>query len=416
MSEQLHPGIHPDPDSLNAFLEGVLPEHERIQCLAHLAECPRCREVVFLAQETSPAAAAPVPVSARRWFTPAPVLALAAALCIVVAAVWLYSRHTAGAPNRDLVAHMSKTPPPQAPPSASDTTPEAHAPEQARPRTEQEKALLAHAPRTMPPPVAAAAPPILPAPPSIAIPASPIQNAQGPTIPDLLPVIPAPPKPPGAEIKEERAAATGLSGISGTVIDPSGAVISGATIHVRQLDGTFTADARTDITGQFKVEGLAAGRYELRIGAPGFRDLSRQVDLQRREVAAIKSQLDVGSVAETVEVTAAASTLQTSMSRVNPSRKKAGGPRALPSKLTAGTTVTSGNIMLAVDSAGTVFVSRNLGRSWKKVKPVWPGEIGMVALADPSQTPTAAFQLTTDSGAVWLSRDGAHWYPSAPQH
>ena len=37
MSEYLQPGLHPDPDSLNAFVEGVLPEHERLQCLAHLA-------------------------------------------------------------------------------------------------------------------------------------------------------------------------------------------------------------------------------------------------------------------------------------------------------------------------------------------------------------------------------------------
>ncbi len=51
MSEYLQPGLHPDPDSLNAFIEGVLPEHERLQCLAHLAECPACREVVYLAEE-----------------------------------------------------------------------------------------------------------------------------------------------------------------------------------------------------------------------------------------------------------------------------------------------------------------------------------------------------------------------------
>src|SRR5713101_4899420 len=50
MSEFLHPGHHPDADKLSAFAEHVLPDHERLETLAHLAECPDCRQIVFLAQ------------------------------------------------------------------------------------------------------------------------------------------------------------------------------------------------------------------------------------------------------------------------------------------------------------------------------------------------------------------------------
>src|ERR1700733_7328380 len=96
MSEHLHPGPHPDADSLNAFIEGVLPEHERLQCLAHLAECDRCREVVFVAQEP-PAASGSIPIR-RRWFVPIPVLSAAAAACLVVAAVWIYLHRTPAVP------------------------------------------------------------------------------------------------------------------------------------------------------------------------------------------------------------------------------------------------------------------------------------------------------------------------------
>ena len=53
MSEELHPGLHPDADALNAFLEGALPEHKRAECLTHLADCALCREVVFLAREAA---------------------------------------------------------------------------------------------------------------------------------------------------------------------------------------------------------------------------------------------------------------------------------------------------------------------------------------------------------------------------
>jgi hypothetical protein len=46
MSEYPQPGLHPDADTLSAFVEGVLPEHERLACLAHFADCAACREVV----------------------------------------------------------------------------------------------------------------------------------------------------------------------------------------------------------------------------------------------------------------------------------------------------------------------------------------------------------------------------------
>ena len=56
---------HPDAESLNAFAEQALADQERGKILAHLAECSRCRQVVYLAQEAvvemEPAASSPVP-------------------------------------------------------------------------------------------------------------------------------------------------------------------------------------------------------------------------------------------------------------------------------------------------------------------------------------------------------------------
>ena len=40
---------HPDADQLNAFVEHTLPEHERLETLAHLADCAQCRQIVALA-------------------------------------------------------------------------------------------------------------------------------------------------------------------------------------------------------------------------------------------------------------------------------------------------------------------------------------------------------------------------------
>ena len=50
MNPRLQSEIHPDADSLNAFVERVLPEGERARMVAHMADCARCREVVYLAQ------------------------------------------------------------------------------------------------------------------------------------------------------------------------------------------------------------------------------------------------------------------------------------------------------------------------------------------------------------------------------
>jgi hypothetical protein len=412
MSELMNPGLHPDPDSLNAFLEGALPEHERLRCVAHLADCPQCREVVFLAQEPPPAPVAARPTPGwRRWFTPVPMLAAAAMVCLAVSGVWLYVRNPAEAPAVDRITRISPAPPPSGTPAIPDANAmkEARLPKPAQTSRGPEMAAAAPAPKTGAPTpgvtAATSAQGTIPSGP----PASPAISAAN------LPAVPPEPEKSVNAATRAEPPATGPSAISGTVTDATSAVISGASIKVRQLGGTLTANARTDVSGQFKVE-LPAGRYELQIDAPGFRQTLRQVDLQPREVASVQSQLEVGSVAETVEVTAEAASLQTSsasMSRTS-SRKKAVEvlPRPLPSKLIPAMSVTSGKIVLSVDSAGTVYVSANSGKTWKLVKPVWSGKVDSIALADPSPTTNAKFQLITDSDAVWMSRDGARWSPA----
>jgi photosystem II stability/assembly factor-like uncharacterized protein len=88
----------------------------------------------------------------------------------------------------------------------------------------------------------------------------------------------------------------------------------------------------------------------------------------------------------------------------------------LPNKLRADKTVLKGKLMLATDSAGALFLSQNAGKNWKAVKPVWHGKVvSLVALTTPASSSSPAFQLTTDSGAIWLSRDGSRWYAAPAQ-
>jgi hypothetical protein len=253
MSEHLHPGLHPDPDSLSAFIEGVLPEHERLQCLAHLAECSRCREIIFLAQAPPPVPAAANPAPAwRRWFAPVPVLAAAAAACIAVLAVTWYLYRTAATPARDLIARVTPAPSVPAPPvlAPSPVTPRTRprtspGPDRAgrHPATEANSPSASHPNPTLPAAgstvTATTTPPSLPPPPAIHVSAQSelIQNQLPPA---LLSSLPLPAGPPSVSIKDDRASADGLSGISGTVTDASGAAVPGASITLRQPAGTFS--------------------------------------------------------------------------------------------------------------------------------------------------------------------------------
>jgi hypothetical protein len=66
MKSMAQPDLHPDADILNAFVEHVLPEAERVRAVAHMADCARCREVVFLARSAAQPETTPVMLSEPR--------------------------------------------------------------------------------------------------------------------------------------------------------------------------------------------------------------------------------------------------------------------------------------------------------------------------------------------------------------
>jgi hypothetical protein len=64
MNPTIQSGMHPDADTLTAFVEQLLPADEREQVLAHMSTCTRCREVAFLAQHAAEAEPATLAVPA----------------------------------------------------------------------------------------------------------------------------------------------------------------------------------------------------------------------------------------------------------------------------------------------------------------------------------------------------------------
>ncbi len=81
---------HPDPNLLDAFAEGRLPASERAGILAHLAQCPDCREVVALISRSRESELSRVPARESRgfawWVWRAS--AAAAVICLVTTVIW----------------------------------------------------------------------------------------------------------------------------------------------------------------------------------------------------------------------------------------------------------------------------------------------------------------------------------------
>ncbi|HLN99435.1 MAG TPA: ankyrin repeat domain-containing protein [Pyrinomonadaceae bacterium] len=91
--------------------------------------------------------------------------------------------------------------------------------------------------------------------------------------------------------------------IGGTVTDQNGAVISGATVSVSNKQFNIALYVSTGTDGQFKIDSLPAGVYQVRIEAPGFAaDEIAAVYVRENDDAKIDRTLRVASIEATVEV------------------------------------------------------------------------------------------------------------------
>lgn len=104
----------------------------------------------------------------------------------------------------------------------------------------------------------------------------------------------------------------GLTQISGTVTDPSGAAVVGATVEILNLDTSSTRSTTTDGVGNYNLPQVRPGNYRLTVSSPGFSTTS--VDNLRLLVntpVTQNIQLEVGAVSETVSVSAEATQINT---------------------------------------------------------------------------------------------------------
>src|ERR1700730_241105 len=91
--------------------------------------------------------------------------------------------------------------------------------------------------------------------------------------------------------------------ITGLVTDSSGGVVVSATVTVTNPQNNFRRSATTNADGTYSFQPLQPSVQNVREQASGFRtEIRTGVELQVQQEALIDFQLNVGSVAETVEV------------------------------------------------------------------------------------------------------------------
>jgi len=103
--------------------------------------------------------------------------------------------------------------------------------------------------------------------------------------------------------------------VVGNVKDPSDAAVAGAVVTATHRETGQSRQAVTSDGGGFSFPTLQAGDYELRVSRDGFRTSTTEVTVTIDSIVRADVSLQLGAVAESVQVTAAA-LLQTDRSEV----------------------------------------------------------------------------------------------------
>lgn len=107
----------------------------------------------------------------------------------------------------------------------------------------------------------------------------------------------------------------GTSTITGRITDSTGAVVPSVAVNIVHSGTNFVSNATTNSEGIFRVPSLPPGRYRVTFEAQGFKKIVRDdVELRTGDTLALDTTLQVGNVAESIEVASATQLLETETS------------------------------------------------------------------------------------------------------
>jgi hypothetical protein len=91
--------------------------------------------------------------------------------------------------------------------------------------------------------------------------------------------------------------------IVGTVTDASGAVVAGAEVPVLNVATNWSLTTTSNEDGNYTLTEIPRGEYQVEVSSTGFKQFVRRgIQLSVGQQARVDVRLEVGSVAESVEV------------------------------------------------------------------------------------------------------------------
>jgi len=237
-----------------------------------------------------------------------------------------------------------------------------------------------------------------------------------------------------------------LSTITGAVLDPSGAAVSGAVITAVDTKTGSTKTAVSDGEGKFQLNDLSPDQYRVTVAQKGFEQSEQVVALQPEQKEQLDVRLKLGTTAQSIEVTAGATALNTSSAEVQtgqhanalmllaaanpqyivaPDKKvgwRVGGAGKIEKSVDHGKTwkeqtsgvsadlrtgsAASGAVCWIVGKAGTVLLTTDGGKHWKQIASPMAEDLGGVHAVDGEHATIwdvanrKSFE-TSDGGATW---------------
>jgi len=105
--------------------------------------------------------------------------------------------------------------------------------------------------------------------------------------------------------------------VRGTVTDPSGAAVAGATVALRDIGRNATMQTTTSELGVYSFPAVSVGVYEVTVKAGSFKEfLAKNVEVHVSTVTEVNAKLELGSASEMVTVEASDIQVQTTTADV----------------------------------------------------------------------------------------------------
>lgn len=109
-------------------------------------------------------------------------------------------------------------------------------------------------------------------------------------------------------------AQTDTGRLFGTITDPTGAVVSNATVSVTEVATGRVITATTDASGNYAVNALPVAKYHVEVRKNGFKTATAGIAIEVSQVLEISLKLETGSASTTVDVTGDVPIVDTSTS------------------------------------------------------------------------------------------------------